>query len=52
MPLMHAWPLQEFQNMYNQMGAVWVASNLPSPPLDVRITSISGQSVTVQYVPV
>ena len=38
--------LQVFQNLYNQVGAVWVASNLPPPPLDVRITSISGQSVT------
>ena len=35
--------------MYNENGAVWVASNLPSPPLDVRIISVSGQTVTAQY---
>jgi len=38
--------LQNFQPMYNQMAAVWVASNLPPPPLDVRIVSVTGQSVT------
>lgn len=40
--------LQLFQTMYNENGAVWVASNLPSPPLDVRIISVSGQTVTAQ----
>ncbi len=38
--------LQNFQPMYNQMAAVWVASNLPPSPLDVRIVSVTGQSVT------
>ncbi|KAL3140406.1 Expansin-B5 [Trebouxia sp. C0009 RCD-2024] len=38
----------EFQEMYNQNAAVWVASNLPPLPLDVRIISVSGQTVTAE----
>lgn len=34
--------------MYNQNAAVWVASNLPPLPLDVRIISVSGQTVTAE----
>ncbi|DBA72896.1 TPA: Expansin-B5 [Trebouxia sp. C0005] len=44
--LLSASQANNFQPMYNQMAAVWVASNLPTPPLDVRIVSVTGQSVT------
>ncbi|KAL0055696.1 hypothetical protein WJX82_003307 [Trebouxia sp. C0006] len=44
--LLSASKANNFQPMYNQMAAVWVASNLPPPPLDVRIVSVTGQSVT------
>lgn len=42
--------MQMFQAMSNTNAAVWEASNLPNPPLDVRLISTTGQSVTAVYV--
>jgi len=34
--------------MLNTFGATWEASNLPAPPLDMRITNNEGQSIVAR----
>ena len=37
--------------MMNTFGANWELSQLPSPPLDIRITNVYGQQVLLKWVP-
>ena len=46
--LIHAWVCMQdptFQPMRNNYGAVWEASQLPAPPLDLALTDATGHIV-------